>query len=58
VIGCKTKEIKYYCKKHGNRIWKDEIEKKKKWWKKKNTVTNLLEMLWGKTLTGGKDTFI
>ena len=58
MIGCKTKEIKYYCKKHANRIWKDEIEKKKKWWKKKNTVTNLLEMLWGKTLTGGKDTFI
>jgi hypothetical protein len=40
VIGCKTKEIKYYCKKHANRIWKDEIEKEKK-----NTVTNLLEML-------------
>jgi hypothetical protein len=30
VIGCKTKEIKYYCKKHANRIWKDEIEKEKK----------------------------
>lgn len=37
---------------------KTRLKRKKNDGKKKNTVTNLLEMLRGKTLTGGKDTFI